>query len=1155
MGTIFVKSFVNNTIICLHNAILNENTNTNLISDLDLLQSTNWELKGYEDKYEFIVPGTNNVALTCHRVNRLLTVEMQICKSTDVDNVKVYAVEAIDWDWSTLHYTFGHMGNSNLRKFIVENTLDLKLPNLEPELFTCPCCAAGKFKKTPFNKDHIRIIKSNGPGEYLHTDISGKCEPTFERNGKKYNYFMVVVDDFSRFCWVRLLEYKDDAFTALQDVITLIETQLDAYVKRIKYDNGELQKSNEVRDYCVSKGILPDAHTSHQPETNGVAESAIRILKNIARPQLLNTNLPGSMWGTSIEHAADLRNIWPNSAIGNASPWERLHRIKPFAQHLRPFGCKVSVPLYAKALVEGAFTTLTTDKIYLGSHTHKMIYCVDPVSGLYSYHRYEDATFEVNVFPKYKAHKKSSFEVLDDVVLDRPSTSREERAMAREKAKAIHTSLARDNVSVKVPQNVLLDDNPGLIIQDTSMQTELHDVPLQGDTTNKSSESRERSLRKRKQVIYEEYSSDTDSDGSSVEGDQDESTNFIPELEREDSDSDESDTDKTNYARRVQAYNVTYKYVIKDLEKGMAMVDHTSTIIMNRMAKTPTERELNRFALAAIIQWDGVTPLTYQEAMASKDSDRWAQAIKEEYENLNRHQTWDVLNESELPAGAKPIGCKWVFKVKLNPDGSVERYKARLVAQGFSQRWGIDYDETYAPVLQISTLRWLIALGVFESLMIDMMDITGAYLNGKLKEVIYMRTPPGFEYSGKVLRLNMSLYGLKQAGRTWYEKISEHLFSKDFKTATGDKCLFYKHSQNGIICVGVYVDDLIIVGRESEVINFKREILEVFDARDLGKICYCLGVQYVHFDNGDIFMYQQKYIKEMLKRFKMENANPIRTPMEKRSMTFSSDQLGPTKENEPKLKCDIPYSELIGCLMYLTNCTRPDIAVSVNLLARYLTNPCMRHWIAAKRILKYLKHTEDMGLLFTKKDGNFDIVTYSDAAESDIEKSLAQTGVLSVVGGNTVYYQSTKQSVPHSAITDAENYACLEAMKQTLALADLHDDIGVQVNRPIPIYIDSMGVLDRLKTGRVTRENKHLVKRFNVLRHEQQVGNVKYHHVVGTDNPSDALTKSLTGVPFVRHRKSYNLQYLRVLRGDASEESIDRLPVVASTAKHAKFDV
>jgi Reverse transcriptase (RNA-dependent DNA polymerase) len=567
-----------------------------------------------------------------------------------------------------------------------------------------------------------------------------------------------------------------------------------------------------------------------------------------------------------------------------------------------------------------------------------------------------------------------------------------------------------------------------------------------------------------------------------------------------------------------------------------SITDHPKKRLINGV----TENQI----VTALLAFTIIEPRTYEEAMSSNDSAKWKEAINEEIKSLLAHGVWEETNMKDVPTGVVPIGCKWVFKIKRNSDGTIERYKARLVAQGYTQRPGFDYEETFAPVISIHTLRWMASLGVFSQLEMDMLDIKVAYLHGKIEEELYMKVPQGLTMPGKVLRLVKAIYGLKQAGNTWHTRLSKHLIKMGFKPTIADKCLFRKQLSKTKFCyICIYVDDVIFIGTKDMVQLAKRDIMNEFECRDLGKLSYCLGIQFERLKDGSILMHQKKYINEVLAKFNMTDCNGIQTPMELRPMG-KTDPYRPRDEGEAKLDIEkFKYMTAIGCLMYIAVSTRPDIAFAVNLLARYTTDPCERHWKGVKRILRYLKHTADLGIHFKRhtKEEKLSLLVYTDAAETDTVNSKHQSGVMTIFNGAITYWQSTKQKrggILH--IADAEMDALLDGTRETMHQLNLVDDLKLKVDKPILIQIDNHAVLDRVNNGRHTYENKHLNRTYNFIRESYINGQIHVKHVAGVDNPADLLTKPLSPPTFIKHRRSMGMQYLRVLVGECKEENIDK---------------
>ena len=363
-------------------------------------------------------------------------------------------------------------------------------------------------------------------------------------------------------------------------------------------------------------------------------------------------------------------------------------------------------------------------------------------------------------------------------------------------------------------------------------------------------------------------------------------------------------------------------------------------------------------------------PTTYTQAMNSDNHIQWEKAMQDEYDSIQSCGTWSLV---KLPNNRKAIGCKWVYKIKRNADGSIDRYKARLVAKGFSQKEGIDYNETFAPVAKFCSIRALLALAARDDMEIHQMDVKTAFLNGDLDVDIYMQQPQGYVVDGKedyVCKLHKSLYGLKQAGRAWYQKIDNVLLhTLGFTRSQADHCVYVYNGNDGIkIYIALYVDDLLIMCNNIHKLTaLKQHLSTLFDMKDLGEAHYVLGIQ-IERDRKHKVLHisQREYIKNVLDRFQMSECNPLSTPMDV-NVKLSKQQCPTSDEDKHKMQ-GIPYQSAVGAIMYAMLGTRPDIAYAITTLSQYCNNPGYVHWIALKRVLRYLRGTMDYKL--TYGDGN-----------------------------------------------------------------------------------------------------------------------------------------------------------------------------------------
>ena len=292
------------------------------------------------------------------------------------------------------------------------------------------------------------------------------------------------------------------------------------------------------------------------------------------------------------------------------------------------------------------------------------------------------------------------------------------------------------------------------------------------------------------------------------------------------------------------------------------------------------------------------------------------------------------------------------------------------------------------------TFRYLIHLAVSEGLEMHLMDVVTAYLYGSIDSDIYMKIPEGFTlpeakfskprcmYS---IKLQRSLYGLKKSGRMWYNRLSTYLLRERYVNNSICPCVFIKKTEVSLTIIAVYVDDLNLIGTPEELLETANYLKKEFEMKDLGKTRYCLGLQIEYFSNG-IFVHQSTYTEIVLKRFYMDKAHPLNSPMIVRSLEVDKDPFRPKEENEKLLGPEVPYLSAIGALMYLANCTRPDIAFSVNLLARYSSAPTLRHWNRVKHLLRYLRGTSDMGSFILKyQNQNYLVILMQDTFRISIK--------------------------------------------------------------------------------------------------------------------------------------------------------------------------
>ena len=479
----------------------------------------------------------------------------------------------------------------------------------------------------------------------------------------------------------------------------------------------------------------------------------------------------------------------------------------------------------------------------------------------------------------------------------------------------------------------------------------------------------------------------------------------------------------------------------------------------------------------------------------------------------------------------KPIGCKWVFKTKRDAQGKVERHKARLVAKGFTQKQGIDYTETFSPVSTKDSFRIIMALVAQYDMELHQMDVKTAFLNGELDEVIYMKQPEGFIEAGKeemVCRLRKSIYGLKQASRQWYKKFDSVISSFGFTENLVDECVYLKTVGNQFIFLVLYVDDILLASSNMKLLKETKTFLSNnFDMKDLGEASYVLGIE-IKRDRkqGVLGLSQQNYISKVLKRFNMETCGGGETPMSK------GDKL--TKNQSPKNeveKADMeskPYAKLVGSLMYAQVCTRPDLSFAVGILSRFQSNPGHEHWVAGKKVLRYLQRTKNHMLVYRQvKELKLVGYTDSDFAGNYPSSKKSTCGYVFTLAGGAVAWKTMKQGLITTSTMQAEFIAVYEGMCEALWIRNFLMQTKILshiVSNAIEIYCDNEAAVFFCKNSKRSNNSKHIDLKYYSVRQRVKRAEIEVLGINTESQLADPFTKALAVAIFKEHAKNMGIQ-------------------------------
>lgn len=525
-----------------------------------------------------------------------------------------------------------------------------------------------------------------------------------------------------------------------------------------------------------------------------------------------------------------------------------------------------------------------------------------------------------------------------------------------------------------------------------------------------------------------------------------------------------------------------------------------------------------RFSVQKVVSADIIEPKTFKEAVFSKEKLEWEMAMKEEMNSLVKNHTWDLVCP---PPKANIVGCKWIYKVKRNNDGNIKRFKARLVAQGFNQKYGCDYDEVFAPVVRQATFRILMSIAGMQNMYVEHMDIKCAFLNGYLEETIYMKQPPGFiEGDGNlVCKLRRSLYGLKQAANVWNKVLHDVLIGCGFIQSKADPCLYSKCIKGEDIYVLIYVDDLLVASKAKDNVNNVYMLLNTkFEVNNLGPITQFLGIE-VKKTNDSKFMIRQKgYIEKVLDKFGLQESKISKYPLD--------PSYG--KTNSELLMRNTEYQCLTGSLLYISVNSRPDIAASVAILARKTSNPTQEDWNELKRVAKYLKGTADMYLqLCCESEVPNVLYGYADAnwAECRTDRK-SNSGYVFLLNGCAVSWGCKKQTVVSLSTTEAEFVALSDTAKEVVWLRNVLADFGYKQTNPTTIYEDNRSCLNLIKDEKLSNRTKHIDTKYHFVKDYVDKKIIECVYCPTEEMLADMLTKPLSISKLEKFRSFAKIIYI-----------------------------
>ncbi len=1019
---------------------------------------------------------------------------------------------------SELHSAWGHPGKKATEK------LKKRFPNMNfefPEF--CETCVLGKQQQFPYRSTENTTYQ---PLEVIHTDIcESKC-----RGFDGSWYIVTFIDEYSKYAEIFTLKDKSSAsvLRSFKDFQARMERKLDAKVKKVRSDNGR-EFLGDFENYLKESGIQHQFTVPYRHQQNGTAERFNQTLMAKARCLMIEACMPEKFWPLAAETSCFLYNLAPHSSIKFVAPAKRLfpetRTIIERGGQLHIFGSAAykSIPHERRNITRASKLAPISEKLVFAGYDaldSDIYLLLNPKSGAIIRERNvvvkdgdfpfcekkEDCRCQCPIAQTEPAQQEENPTVplfymsfVHPSGGDEDENGRVDNGHEEEVAESF-TSYQEPNTEVKTleePINSAQESSTSLSTPNhVSAPTPIFPSYLPPSISVTSTIPTTSPLSSPSADTIEQTPSDLSTPEPANESTLSSTSYSNPDIKETPSSSPASPSDQTE----TPFFTPTVEPEREVNEESSPTPPRHQMVLRDRSNLRRPLRYCDDFdqetkANAVSAETSAEEPKSYEEAINSSESEYWREACNNEMSSMLKNKVFEEVPETR---DLKVISSKWVFKRKRNAAGAVTRHKARLVAQGYVQRYNVDYWETYAPTVAATTLRTFLTVCKLKKLKINQVDVTTAFLYGDIDGEIYLRPPTAYSTPGQVWRLRKSIYGLKQSPKCWSYKLNTILEKQGFHPTKSDRCLFVRgDSTTGQAYILVYVDDCLIAAQtDEELTNIKKELMKDFEIQDLGQLGMFIGVEFKEAGESILAASQSRYIDELAERFNVTEAHPLTN-----LPVVNPQEL----ENEP-IDETIPYRSIVGGLLYISSMTRPDISAAVSYLSRYLDKPSRKAWKQAKQVLNYLRNTKHRPLLLGELDQS-SLVTYADANFAPAGDRKSQSGAVFQLAGSTVGWLSKKQKTVSTSTTEAEYIALSLATNETLWLQHLLEEMGTNVILPTTIYEDNQPAISIATNQRNPGLAKHLDVKLHAVSDYHQKGFIKVSPIASKDQLADGLTK------------------------------------------------
>jgi hypothetical protein len=859
-----------------------------------------------------------------------------------------------------------------------------------------------------------------------------------------YKYYLVILDDCSHYIWTFPLRLKSDTFSTLANFFAYARTQFGTTIKSVQCDNGREFDNSLARTFFLSHGVTLRMSCPYTSQQNGKAERSIRTLNNILRSLLFQVSLPPVYWVEALHTATYLVNRLPTKTLASSTPHYHLYSTQPSYEHLKVFGCACYPNMSSTA--PHKLAPRSSLCVFLGySLEHKGYRCLELESNRIITSRH--VVFDESFFPfadmstSPMASSALDF-LLDDSDLTAPIP----------RARFVHAGAPLDGRGATGPPTPPpAPFSVGLRSPASRAGPGAPSSPSTTTTTGAAASS---------------ASSPTTSPVGAA--------------------APVSRTQAVASSAAATGRTIATKPI------SITPVDNAHS--MRTCGKAGIAQPVDRLNLHAV----PMSPLPRSVRDALSDPN-WRSAMQAEFDALIANDTWSLVPR---PPGVNLVTGKWIFRHKLHADGSLDRYKAHWVLRGLTQHPGLDYDETFSPVVKPATVRVILSLALSQNWPIHQLDVKNAFLHGTLTETVYCVQPSGFADSSRpdlVCRLNKSLYGLKQAPRVWHHRFASYLSSIGFVETKSDSSLFIYCRGSDTAYLLLYVDDIVLTASSA---GFLRTVIGAlqreFAMTDLGQLHHFLGISVTRSADG-LFLSQRQYTQDILERAGMSACKPCSTPVDLHSKLSAEG---------PPVGDATQYRSLAGALQYLTF-TRPDIAFAVQQICLYMHDPREPHLAALKRILRYLQGTMSLGLTM-RRSSPTELVVYTDADWAGCPDTRRSTSAYAVfLGDNLVSWSSKRQHTISRSSAEAEYRVVANGVTEATWLRQLLLELHHLPRRATLVYCDNVSVVYLSSNLVQHQRTKHVDIDLHFVREKVALGHVRVLHVPTTSQYADNFTKGL----------------------------------------------